>query len=204
MNSEAVAVTERVALALETLQIPYLIGGSMASTAYGRIRATMDVDIVADLACGQIEPLVAILGDEFYADAEMMRQAIYHRSSFNLIHLTTMFKVDIFVSKNRPFDRQQFARRLAWPLEPSQQTVYIASAEDVILAKLEWYRLGGEVSERQLRDIQGVLDVQGARLDRDYMQHWATTLHIADLLADALNEYEIRQESDNDSRARPK
>jgi hypothetical protein len=194
MNSEAVAVTERVVRALETLQIPYLIGGSMASTAYGRIRATMDVDIVADLSIEQVDPLVALLGDEFYADAEMMRQAIDHRSSFNLIHLTTMFKVDIFVIKDRPYDRQQLERRLARSLEPSEQIVYVASPEDVILAKLEWYRLGGEVSERQWRDIQGVLDVQGNRLDRDYMRHWAAILDVADLLVAALDEYEARQQ----------
>ncbi len=196
MVSEAVAVTERVAQALEALQIAYLIGGSMASTAYGRIRATMDVDMVADLSVDQVDALVADLSDEFYADADMIRQAIIHSSSFNLIHLSTMFKVDIFVAKDRPFDRQQLARRLPQSLETSEYLVHIASPEDVILAKLEWYRMGGEVSERQWRDIQGVLDVQGDRLDRAYMQKWAVELDVADLLDRALSEYEIRQHPD--------
>ena len=196
MLSEAVAVTLRVTQLLDALQVPYLIGGSMASAAHGRIRATMDVDIVAALSPAHVGPLLKALGTEFYADAQPILEAILHQSSFNLIHLATMFKVDIFVAGTRPFNQQQLARRQAQLLEPPDQVAYVASPEDVVLAKLEWYRLGGEVSERQWRDIQGVLDVQGARLDRGYLEQWATTLGVADLLSRAFTEYKARQQPD--------
>lgn len=193
MPSEAVATTLTVTRIMEQLGIPYVIGGSMASTAYGRIRATMDVDIIADMQEHHIQPFLSRLGGDFYADETAIRQAIQRRSSFNLIHLTTLFKVDIFVSKNRPFDRQQLTRRQSQLLEQPDHTAFIASPEDVILAKLEWFRLGGEQSERQWRDVQGIFDVQEARLDRDYLRHWAAELGVADLLSRALVEYEARQ-----------
>ena len=106
MLSELVAVTLQVTGALERLGVPYVIGGSMASTAHGRIRTTMDVDIVADLQPAHLDALVQALGDSFYVDADAAQNAIERRSSFNLIHLEMMFKVDIFIPKDRPFDRQ--------------------------------------------------------------------------------------------------
>ena len=189
MLSEPVAVTLQVTEAIESLGVPYVIGGSMASTAHGRIRTTLDVDIVADLQPAHVDVLVQALGEAFYVDANAARNAIQHRSSFNLIHLETMFKVDIFIPKDRPFDRQQLARREKQVIgtDPDQMA-YVASAEDIILAKLEWYRLGGEVSERQWRDIQGILEVSGNRLDRSYLRHWAAMLNISDLLEQALAE----------------
>jgi hypothetical protein len=173
----------QVAEVLESLGVPYVIGGSMASTAHGRIRTTMDVDIVADLQSAHVDSLVKAVGDEFYIDAEAAQNAIQRRSSFSLIQLETMFKVDIFIPQNRPFDRQQLARREKQVIGPEpDQTAYVASAEDIILAKLEWYRLGGEVSERQWRDVHGILEVRGDRLDWDYLRYWAAELHVADLL----------------------
>lgn len=189
MLSEPVAVTLQVTEAIESLGVPYVIGGSMASTAHGRIRTTLDVDIVADLQPAHVDVLVQALGEAFYVDANAARNAIQHRSSFNLIHLETMFKVDIFIPKDRPFDRQQLARREKQVIgtDPDQMA-YVASAEDIILAKLEWYRLGGEVSERHWRDIQGILEVSGNRLDQAYLRHWAAMLNISDLLEQALAE----------------
>jgi hypothetical protein len=183
MLSEQVAVTLQVTKVLEKLGVVYVIGGSMASTAHGRIRTTMDVDIVADLQPDHISPLVQALGGTFYVDQEVALNAVKRHSTFNLIHLETMFKVDIFIPKDRPFDRQQLARREQQIIgtEPDQ-TAYIASAEDIILAKLEWYRLGGEVSERQWSDIQGILEVRGGRLDWDYLREWAAVLGVGDLL----------------------
>lgn len=160
----------------------------------------MDVGIIADLSTEHLEPIVNRLGEEFYADAQMMRQAIARRSDFNLIHLETMFKVDIFVARDRPFDQQQLARRQPQLLESPDQVAYVASPENVILAKLEWYRMGGEVSERQWWDVQGILDVQGARLDRTYLQQWAATLQVADLLARAWAEYEEKQSRETNDR----
>ena len=149
MLAEPIAVTMIVADALEALGVPYAIGGSLASAVHGVMRATMDADLVADLRPEHAEPLVRALGDAFYADAEMIRDAIRRHGSFNLIHLGTMFKVDIFVAKPRPFDRSQLARRQLHLLsEDPERHAYVTSAEDIILSKLEWYRQGGEVSAR--------------------------------------------------------
>jgi hypothetical protein len=189
MLPEQVAVTMLVADALEALGVQYAIGGSFASAVHGVIRATMDVDLVADLQQEDVAPFVQALGDAFYADAEMMRGAIGQHRSFNLIHLDTMFKVDVFVARPRDFDRAQLARRQLHLLgEEPERWAYVASAEDTILAKLEWYRLGGEASDRQWRDVLGVLRVQGRRLDRAYMRQMAAGLGVQDLLETALEQ----------------
>jgi len=189
MLAEPIAVTMTVADILDTLGVSYAIGGSLASAVHGVMRATMDADLVADLRPEHVEPLVRALGDAFYADAEMIRSAIRRRSAFNLIHLETMFKVDIFVARPRPFDRSQLARRQLHLLsEKPERRAYVSSAEDTILSKLEWYRQGGEVSERQWRDVLGVLKVQGDRLDREYMQRMAAELGVSDLLEQAFEE----------------
>jgi len=174
--------------AFEQLGIAYHIGGSVASSAHGLPRTTVDIDLVADLRAEHIAPLVARLQDAYYVDEQMIRQALARRGSFNLIHLATMLKVDIFIPKGRAFDREAARRARPHPLEETAQarTFYLASAEDVILAKLEWYRAGGETSERQWRDVLGVLKVQAQTLEVDYLKHWAEQLGLADLLARAL------------------
>jgi hypothetical protein len=187
--SDPIAVTLLVIDALEALGVSYFIGGSLASAVHGVLRATVDADLVADLRLKHAEPLARALSDAFYVDAESIRDAIRHQSSFNVIHLETMFKVDVFVLKERPFDASQFARRSAHVVATDpERTAYIASAEDTILAKLEWYRKGGEVSEQQWRDVLGVLKVQSDRLDYDYLRQWAAQLGVADLLERAVNE----------------
>ena len=189
MLPEQIAVTMIVVDALEDLSVPYAIGGSFASALHGVMRATMDVDLVADLQQEDVAPFVQALGDAFYADAEMMRGAINQHRSFNLIHLDTMFKVDVFVARPRDFDRAQLARRELYLLsEEPERWAYVASAEDTILAKLEWYRLGGEISDRQWRDALGVLKVHRERLDGAYMRHMAVELDVVDLLDRALEE----------------
>jgi hypothetical protein len=189
MLPEQIAVAMLVSDALEALGVQYVIGGSFASALHGVMRATMDADLVADLRQEDIAPLVQLLGEGFYTDAEMMREAIAQHRSFNLIHLESMFKVDVFVARPRDFDRAQLARRQLHQLsEDPERWAYVASAEDTILAKLEWYRMGGEGSDRQWRDALGVLKVQALRLDLTYMHQMAAGLGVKDLLERALEE----------------
>jgi hypothetical protein len=193
MLAEQIAVTMMVADALDALGVPYAIGGSFASALHGVMRATMDADLVADLRLEHTDLLAQALGSAFYADVEMMRDAVRRHSSFNLIHLETTFKVDVFVAKPRTFDRSQLDRRQLYLLsEDPERYAYVISAEDIILSKLEWYRIGGEVSDRQWRDVLGVLKVQGDRLDRDYLRRMATELKVADLLERAFGEADLR------------
>jgi len=193
MLSEPIQVTLKVVTTFDRLGIAYLIGGSLASAVYGMVRATMDADLVADIKPAQVSLLVASLEGEFYIDAEMILDAIQRASSFNLIHLETMFKVDVFILKQRPFDLNQMQRRISQSVgDAPDEQAYFSTAEDIILAKLEWFRAGGETSERQWRDISGVLDLQGDRLDFEYLQKWAAKLGIQDLLKKAIQENQAK------------
>jgi hypothetical protein len=191
IESETIQVTLIVTNVLDELEVPYVIGGSMASIVHGMLRTTMDVDIIADLQPAQVEAFTAALREQFYLDKQAIQQAIAHQRSFNLIHLETMFKVDIFTPKERAFDRQQLTRRISESVgTESDKKIWVLTAEDVVLAKLDWFRLGGEVSERQWRDILGVLKTQQAALDIAYLRQWAEALQVADLLEQALAEAE--------------
>jgi hypothetical protein len=173
-----------VIAAFEQLGINYYIGGSVASSAYGIPRTTIDVDIIADLRLEHVRPLVKLLEATYYVDADMIREAIRSRSEFNVIHLGTMLKVDVFIPKTRSFDQSMLHRIRQEKIDPSEddRLFYLASPEDTILTKLEWYRMGGEVSERQWNDLLGVLKLQGTSLDFAYLRRWATDLNVADLL----------------------
>ncbi len=191
MQGEVSRITLLVTQTLERLGIPYAVGGSLASSLHGVMRSTLDVDIVADMKPEHIQPMIAALSKEFYADAEMMREAIEHHRSFNLIHYETAFKVDIFICKPRAFDRQQLERRRRSIITTDpEQSIYVISPEDTVLAKLEWYRLGGAASDRQWRDVLGVLKVCAGELDLNYLQKWANELNVSDLLERARREAE--------------
>jgi hypothetical protein len=170
------------------LGIPYHVGGSVAGMLHGMARTTLDVDVIADLRVEHISPLAELLDAAYYLDEDMMLEAVHHRSSFNLIHLESMFKVDVFVLKHTPYDQQAFLRADLRPLddEPNGPVFFVESAEDVILNKLRWYQLGGEVSERQWTDLLGVIRLQRDALDFGYMRHWAAELGVAELLERAL------------------
>ncbi|MEW6102346.1 MAG: hypothetical protein AB1630_00780 [bacterium] len=173
----------------EKLDIPYFIGGSLASAIYGVVRATNDVDIVADLKMEHILPLKEALQDEFYIDEEMIKEAIKRKSSFNLIYLEWMFKIDIFVFDCHPYTQEQLRRRYKEiVIRNPEQTAYISTPEDTILSKLQWYKMGGEVSDRQWSDVLGVLKVQGRRLDMKYLLCWADKLNLKHLLKKSLEE----------------
>ena len=189
MQNEPIEVTFKVTGVLEKLGIPYLIGGSLASTLYGMVRTTQDSDIVTEMHSEHIRPFIAALQDDFFIDEDMIVDAIQHNSSFNIIHRETMFKVDVFVPRPSPFQRSQLARaqRQMFELTP-EASANFATAEDTVLSKLEWYRMGGEVSERQWRDILGVLKTREGELDLDYLRKWANELNIHDLLERALDE----------------
>ena len=189
MQGEASRITLLVAHALEQIGVPYAVGGSLASSVHGIMRSTLDVDIEADMKLEHIQPLIAALSKEFYADDEMIKDAIEQHSSFNLIHYETAFKVDIFIRKLRTFDQMQLERRRPSVIatEPDQ-SVYVVSPEDIVLAKLEWYRIGGEVSDRQWRDVLGVLKTRAGELDLAYLRKWANELKVSDLIERALNE----------------
>lgn len=189
MQNEPVEVTLKVTGTFEKLGVAYLIGGSLASTLHGMVRTTQDSDVIAEMRPEHLQPFILALQDEFYLDEEMIAEAIQHNSSFNIIHRETMFKVDVFIPRPRPFLQAQLdrAQRQTFSFE-TEISAKFAGPEDTILAKLEWYRMGGEVSDRQWRDILGVLKTRAGELDLEYLRKWAAELHVSDLLERALKE----------------
>jgi hypothetical protein len=188
-ETELLLAVGRVVAAFDTLAVEYLVGGSVASSVFGEPRQTLDADLIARLLGRHAKPLVEKLSQEFYADLPAIETAIQTQGSFNLIHLETVTKVDVFVRWRDPFGQSQFARRQRKTVgQASPLELFFASAEDTVLAKLEWYRKGGGVSDKQWRDLLGVLKVQGETLDRAYLTEWAGQLGVADLLTRALSE----------------
>ncbi len=179
------------------LGIAYCVGGSFASTVYGEARSTRDIDILAAMQARHSAPFVTALQPAFYVQREdidaairlapALRASAQQRASFSMIHQASFFKVDVFVSSGRPFDLSQLARAVALEVTP-EQSMTIASAEDTILTKLEWYRMGNDVSDRQWRDVLSVLAAQQDKLDYQYLNHWAAMLQIHDILRRALGD----------------
>lgn len=185
MNEEddLIAALRPVAVSFSRLGVDFYVGGSVASTYHGAIRSTMDVDLVCNLRSDQIDPFVASFGAECYVSEAAVRDAVERRSCFNVIHLPTAFKVDVFVSRGRPFDEGAMRRAVTQSLGSDESLVVpIASPEDSILAKLEWYRLGDEASERQWDDVSRLVALLGDTLDLDHMRRMAISLGVEDLL----------------------
>lgn len=172
----------RLTEALKSAGIPHMVVGSNASSLWGAPRATHDLDLVIDPTEEQLDGLVASLGPGWYADASAARAALRQRSMFNVIDTATGWKADLIIRKDRPFSREEFARRKLRNLLGRELPV--ASAEDVMLTKLEWARRSG--SERQLSDVREIVAMQGHRLDLDYLRRWARELRLAEDLEGVL------------------
>ncbi len=189
MIPEPLRVTLAVAKALERMEIPYFVGGSLASSVYGVARATLDADIIARLEPQQAGRFAKELGPGFYADIDAIADAAARRSSFNVIHIATAFKVDVFVPRATAYADVEMERRQFQVIdEDTGEKLVFSTAEDTLLAKLLWYRQGTEVSERQWRDVLGILRVAGRSLDGSYLSLWAGELGVADLLDRAFSE----------------
>ncbi len=169
---------------LERLGIPYQVGGSVASSAHGMYRASADVDLVIDPTPAQLDALQAELRPDFYVSAPAVAEALARRGTFNAIHEATSFKVDFFLKGPGAFDAEELRRSVRQVMggDPAH-TILIKSAEDTVLRKLDWFRRGGEVSERQWNDVVSVLAVMRGRLDDGHLDRWAAELGVADLLA---------------------
>jgi hypothetical protein len=183
---DAIDVALRVTGALDRVGVLHTIGGSIASSVAGEPRSTLDIDIVAALGPQHVDALVTELETEFYLDAEALLRAVVERRSTNLIHHDTQIKVDLFVAGGTPVDGLQLARRRQVNL--SGRRIYVHPPEDVLLQKLRWFRMSGDTSDRQWRDVLGIIRVQGAALDRTYLREHAPVLGVDDLLIRALNE----------------
>lgn len=174
--------------ALERLGIVYYIGGSVSSSLHGMARRTQDVDVITDIRPGQVPSLVQALQSDYYVDEQAWKDAVRHGLPYNIIHLGTMLKVDLIPLKQRAFSREEARRAQPHLLEAGTRPVRVASAEDAILTKLEWFELGGRSSGRQWQDLLGILKQQGAALDGAYLAQWADVLGVRDLLEQALVE----------------
>jgi hypothetical protein len=192
MGAEAVPEFLRVAAdvcqRLESAGVPFVIGGSLAGSVHGEPRATLDVDVVADLRSQTVAAFVNELGDDYYVDADVAHAAAQLGGSFNAVHLATGVKVDLFVAGDDPFEQERIRTREAVRLGGGHTVLWVDTAEHTLLRKLEWYRRGGEVSERQWRDVRAIAALQGRRLDVAELRRWAPALGVEDLLLRCLAE----------------
>jgi hypothetical protein len=163
--------------ALDRLGVPYLLTGSLATSTFGEPRFTNDIDVVVRLTPGQVPGLCAAFPEpDYYCDRNAAEQAVRERFQFNILHPASGQKVDVIVATESEFDRSRLARGVRVPAGPDFEAIFSAP-EDVIVKKLEYFREGG--SEKHLRDIVGVLKVQGERIDRAYLAHWIARLGLA-------------------------
>jgi hypothetical protein len=188
MDETALKVLLRTVETLNKLEIPYVIGGSFASSFHGLPRTTNDVDLVAVIKEQQIKLLVAAYEKDFYVDEEMVKRALRQTSSFNLIHFDTSFKVDVFIAKSG-FQEKEIERGQLKKLgTDGNYCFYFSTPEDIVLAKLDCYRKGNCLAAQQWSDISNVIRIQGERLDIEYLRNWASELQLSDLLEQALEE----------------
>lgn len=185
---DLVAALAPVVAAFRQLKIRHYVGGSVASSFHGAARSTMDVDLVCEFTVDQVKSFVASFDENFYVSESAIREAVRRKSCFNLIHLPTSFKVDVFVSRQRPFDLESMRRATPECLGRDRTVeVPIATAEDAIISKLEWYRKMNETSERQWDDVFRLITLLGSTADIDYLRSAADSVGVSDLLERLIN-----------------
>ncbi len=182
---DALDIALRVAAAIEAVGGAYFLGGSLASSLHGEPRATNDIDMVLSLPPSRTAALCAALGPDFELDPEGLRRALVLSQTTNGFFLPYLTKIDFFGLGHTPFDEVEFARRRAVQIRDTGEVLVVKSAEDSVLRKLWWYRLGGEVSDRQWRDVVEILRINAGGLDTSHLDTWAAPLRVADLLARA-------------------
>jgi len=191
MASGPLALLQQVVEVLDRLGLAYALGGSMASSFVGEPRTTVDVDIAVAVDQAAAEEVLSALGADLYVPMEAARLAIRERSSFNLIDPASAIKVDVFVLGDELLDRMQLQRRVRLRLPGVGPEIWVSSAEDQVLRKLDWFRQGGGISDRQWRDILGILRVQGSNLDAGYLEQTAVVVGLDHLLQ--LAQHQVRE-----------
>lgn len=173
---------------LDDLGVPYALGGSIASSFIGEPRSTVDVDVAIRLEAELVDDLLRRAGASFYLPEEAARRAIEAHESFNLLDTETAMKVDLFVVGDSLLDRMQIERRIPVQVPGFLTALWVTSPEDQVLRKLAWFRSGGSVSDRQWRDVVGILRVQAPTIDVAYLQRTALEVDLDRELAAALAE----------------
>jgi hypothetical protein len=188
MTDDPFAKALQLARVFEELGIDYVLGGSLASSIHGEPRTTHDLDFVADLRPHHVSAFLEAVQAEYFADESFVRQSVVRRDCFQLVHRRDYLRVDVFLTPDRAFDREKQRRALRMTLDPATgASLRVTSAEDIVLQKLLWFRKGGEVSDRQWRDVLAVLKANRAP-DLEHLKSWAQTLGISDLLLRARRE----------------
>jgi hypothetical protein len=173
-----------LAAVLDELELPFAVGGSFASSAFGVPRSTLDVDLVVELSPEEAYHLARLAAPWFAGDPEEARRAVAANRSFNLLHQRAVYKFDIFPTTFFAHGEDEVRRRIfvRGTALSADRAVPMVSPEDIVLAKLAWYRAGGETSERQWMDLEGIWRMQGSGLDRAYLEAWAEQMATRDLL----------------------
>ncbi len=180
MITDPITIALEVVAILDRLGIPYLIGGSVASIFWGEARATQDIDVVIELTSNQIHAFIQAVTPRFYVSETAIQDAVRYRKSFNLIDNESLAKIDLFVLKTEPFPQAEFQRRRAYVVREPDQSLVFPTAEDIIIQKLLWYRMTRRQSDKQWRDVLGVVKLQGLGLDFAYLWRWVAELDLVD------------------------
>lgn len=186
--ADPVAIAVQMAGILEQLAVRYVLGGSLASAAFGEPRATLDVDLAADLDEARVAEFVAAVEGDFFVDDAWVTQGVRRRGSFQLVHRASMIRVDVFVPEWTGLHEWKWQHRRRVELRPYGAALDVTGPEGIVIQKLVWFREGGEVSDRQWRDVLGVLKTQGDRLDLQALRVQANESGVLDLLGKALGE----------------